>query len=585
MATDGDPRIGAEVDVSERDWGMTEAQLPARQVADVMKKLLCLPLLIVGILHAQSYSMGNLGTAINYAAFTTGLPSPCINAPIYTVTDTRGIATMTTALSMTGTGCSSSFIVGKTFSIVNTYTDYDGGPYTILSSPSSTSVTFSTTNTDGFNHTPTYSHAQSVVKDASGNLWQFYHLASGEGGAPSRSFPPGCVAVKKSTNNGSTWTNPANLFCDSSGLCNGDTANCDERNQETGLAANGNLVIWFWRYDWNHFHSMGLFSATCAPSSTNCTLTSNWTISQITLTPSGQKPGSWFWGSPYGTMVQLPGGALGATSVGNVSTQINAPAPTYMLISCDNGATWGTGNGCNTAQTSQYLIGNCGTACRRISVAPYGTNNYTAPPNNEFVVSWVGGSTLLLFARNNMYTSGGGCTTPCGPMVMMYSNDLGMTWTEEDTNIFGTGVGHPCPISGTVIGYTEVSPIIFNPNLGNGLWGLIWGDRMACTAEGEFQLDTLLFNPASVIASPTSFPTRQVVFTGHGGDTLCGYPAITPIGGSNSNQVLLGWDDELVGSGPLSLWQNTANWRPRDRRLRQGHKLRPERRRSHDPQG
>jgi hypothetical protein len=519
-----------------------------------MRKLLLL--LLISPLYAQlPLAMGNLGAITNYAAFTTGLPSPCVNQAVYTITETSGTATLVAGSNLTASGCTTANLVGKTFSIQNTYTDYDGGPYTIVSATSGTTITFTTTNTDGFSHLGTYSHGQTLVQDNNGKLWQFYHLAGGETG--SLAFP-GCIAIKSSSNNGTTWSNPVSTFCDSSGACNSGASNCGMQNQRSGVAANGNLVTWIWKYDWSTSDTIGVFYASCNPTN-DCTQTANWsTLTQLTLVPPGQTAGNFGWGSLHGVPVNLPGGAIGMTAVVYVGSPNPAPqtdAPAYLVISCDNGATWGTGTGC-TGAMAQYAA----NPTRQIQVSPYGTSGYTSLPNEEYNINWVGGTTLLLVGRNNQYTSG--CTTPCGPMLLFYSNDLGMTWTQQTTNISGRGLGASCtPTTGTVVSYTEVSPLIYNPNIGAGYLGLIFEDRIGCTgATFTSALMNILFTVPQAISSPTSFQAPTTVQQSLSSVALCGYAGVASIGGSSSNEVLVTFDDETYAGSELSLMQRTASF-------------------------
>lgn len=518
-----------------------------------MKKLFLILLLTPAAFAQMAYNMGSLGAISNYAAFTANITTPCVNQAIYTITETGGTATMTVGSSL---GCTTGALVGKTFYIQNTFTDYDGGPYTITSASSVTVVNFATTNTDGFTHLGTYSHGQTLVQDHNGKLWQFYHLANGEVG--SLSFP-GCIAIKSSSNNGTTWSNPVSTFCDSSMACDGATANCGMQNQRSGVTADGHLVTWIWKYDWSTSATVGIFYARCDPTA-DCTQTANWsTLTQLTLVPPGQTAGNFGWGSLHGVTVDLPGGAIGESAVvyvGSPNPTPQQPAPDYLVISCDNGATWGTGTGC-TGTMAQYAS----SPVRQIQVSPYGTTGFTSTPNEEYNINWVGGTTLLLFGRNQQYTAG--CTTPCGPVIEFVSTDLGMTWAEQDTNIVGRALGASCGPStpGTKISYLEVSPLVYNPGIGGGLLGMVFQDRFGCSTGGFTSTGmNILFTPTQAISSPTSFPAPTTIQNSLNGVGLCGYAGVASIGGAGSNEILYTFDDELYSGAYLALMQRTASF-------------------------
>ena len=88
----------------------------------------------------------------------------------------------------------------------------------------------------------------------------------------------------------------------------------------------------------------------------------------------------------------------------------NCGANMYLLISCDNGRTWGTGRGC-TGRMREYADS---------TMRPIGTSSDL--PTQESTLNWVGGRTLLGFVRNNPWSSD--CSSPCGSLVEMYSKDL-----------------------------------------------------------------------------------------------------------------------------------------------------------------
>ena len=481
-------------------------------------------LLLAFPVFSQSY-MGNLSPQINSAPTVTN--NSCgkgFQSGINSITVSGTTATMLTPSLIAGGPCTG---VGSSITIKNTFTGQDG-TWTLLSAQNTPpfTYTFTTTSKNVFDHTFRYDHDGSMVKDNSGKIWNFWHESASE------AKDVGWIEYKTSSDNGTTWTSTVRLFVDSGTSCNGGTQPCDWRNQEAGLASNGNVLVAWGSHDWNLASSgwMGMFYSYYNGTSWASPI-------PLTIVPRDQNPGAWRWCSPYGATVSLPGGAIGVTAVGGINKGCAAPYPMYMLISCDNGVTLGTGTGCSGAM-AQYAA----KPIRRIAAGGL----YSGAVTNEITLAWVGGNTLLGFMRNAQWISG--CKAQCGggSMIEYVSQDLGLTWTAVVTNLGGYNAGETA--------YAEVTPILYKPPAGN-LWMLVWGDRFASGGVNQFALLTLTFDPAAAIANPNGFGAPQVLYS-FKGTALCGYPSIVSTG---TNTFLLQWDDEVFGNY-LNLFQMTGTF-------------------------
>lgn len=492
-----------------------------------MKRLLLLLLSIPAF--AQTYTVGNLGTQTNSTPFAFNLSCVGHNSAITSIT-TSGTGPYTVVVNLAagiaGGPCGGG--VGNSVQIVNTFTGQDG-TYTTTAMNNSTpgSVTFTSASNPTFSSTFRYDHVGTLVKDLSGTVWNFWHEASQE------ATGIGWIQMKTSTNNGSTWTTPVTLFSDPSSTdCQAGTSQCDWRNQEAGITANGNILLSWGAHDWGATAGwQAMYYAYYNGTSWSSAI-------PITVVPSDQTPGSWDWCSPYGATVNLPGGAIGIMAAGQTTRACPTPAPEYLLISCDNGVTLGTGTGC-TGAMAQYAA----TPIRRITA----TAPFVNPPTNEITLAWIGGTTLLGYDRNNPWTSG--CTAPCGQLAQYVSNDLGVTWSVSTTNLGAYTAGETT--------YTEVSPLLYKPELGN-LWWLIWGDRYTASATNKFALRAQVISPSFAIANPNSYLASPDVLYSISGWSLSGYPGVVSTG---TNQFLVQWDS--LGQGTtLSLFTNTGSFIP-----------------------
>lgn len=491
-----------------------------------MRRFLALLFSLPLLASAQTYTPSSLANQTNTTPIAVNATcSSHPSSPITSITYSGGTATVNLATAIAGGGCGSG--VGNSITVSNTYTGQDG-TWTALTTNNTTpgNFTFSASSTDTFSSTFRYDHVPSMVKDLAGKIWNFWTESCLEASCI------GWIMEKSSADNGNTWTTPVKLFSDPSSTdCLGGTSQCDWRNQEAGLAANGNILVAWGSHDW------GATAGWQAMYYSYYNGTSWASPIAITIVPGDQTAGSWWWCSPYGATVSLPGGAIGVTTTGGITRACNPPYPAYMLISCDNGVTLGTGTGC-TGPMAQYAA----QPIRRITAT--GQTNLVT---NELTLAWVGGSTLIGYVRNNPWSSG--CTLPCGPMIQYVSQDVGLSWTAAVTNLGALDPGETS--------YTEVSPILYKPDLGN-MWWLVWGDRYALSGVNHFNLESMVISPSAVIANPTGFATPNVTYVGVSGWALAGYPTAVSTG---TNTFLLEWD--TLGASPnLSLFTGTGSFIP-----------------------
>lgn len=507
-----------------------------------MNRLLLAVLLLSPCCLAQ-ITLGNFGTQVR----TTG---PILAGPIGSCPQTGGIETITpntpivgqaTVLTALGAVCGATPL-----SINFTATDWDGGPYTVVSHdtnfPQSTVIVASQTDPYDITVFPNGDYAGNgvLVQDSAGTLWNFFKSC-----AQFEATGSACVAVRKSTDGGATWSTQVELFFDPGTSCNGGTQACLVQNQEVGYISGGNIAVVYRSYDPSNLSTTVSQTGTCNPTSVDCTNPSNWiNRSTVSLVPAGE-PGGFLFCQEYGTMVNLPGGALGLTINSGTSPVNCGSYHEYMLISCDQGVTYGTGTGCVGLKASY-----ASTPYRRMTTPSGG---YVIDPlEQELSVVYIGETTLYGLARNAQWTSG--CAAPCGQLIQWVSTDMGLTWSNALTNIGN----YPSPTGNSLKNYTEVSPVLFNPGLG-GLWMLVWADRGQDSGLVNYTQNLVMyFNPSTLLSNPTGYPANPTQFSYTPGLVLGGYPAVAYTG--VPNQLLLQWD----GSAPriaqaLAIWQETTS--------------------------
>lgn len=241
-----------------------------------------------------------------------------------------------------------------------------------------------------------------VVLDNSGNLWALTIFPY-----PNLLTNSGYIALKKSTDNGVTWSGYNPIAYDGapgamlSSLGCGPGANsapCYYVSGNFALSPDGYLTIayWvsaqtsnFWVAGTSTYSTKCCYLIKCNPSSADCTNVTNWTApAQIApaLSPAGYSLGYTF------VMVSSTDSRWWSGDMANGMT--DAQNHIYLYVSCDNGATWGSGTGCTHGE--QTII--------QIQDIPDG---YSSLPTGEYAVACIANcatpptSTLVLFNRNN----------------------------------------------------------------------------------------------------------------------------------------------------------------------------------------
>jgi hypothetical protein len=490
-----------------------------------------LVLLLPSCGNAQMDRIGNIGPASSWAAqvVNASCTSPqTLFSFIKTITVSSGMATIVTYQPLSGEPPCAEGATGNIIKISNTFTCFDGTSAVLTgTSDSPWTYTFATSCAASFAIKNQYEYGAEPVVDDSGKIWVFFAYSSGEAAAGQ------AIAVRQSADAGASWTSPVVVLQDTSRSCSRGSS-CAMNGAGVGLAPNGNIVVMSGEYD----PSIGNYVALL---STHYNGISWSTPTAITAIPPGET--TWSWCYVEQTIFRLPGGALGAEAVGTAgSYPANCGANMYLLISCDNGRTWGTGRGC-TGRMREYA----GSTMR-----PIGTSSDF--PTQESTLNWVGGRTLLGFIRNNPWSSD--CSSPCGSLVEMYSQDLGFTWTFADTNIGGQAVDAPTEH------YTMVSPWLYYTGFGHK-WTLFYGDRESTGTYAQM-VRQLTFDPEKAIRNSSDLTLGEILYGQPGPDALGCYAQAIP----TSRFGLLIWFDmfPLDLTGARQILQMPASYLPPTRR-------------------
>lgn len=462
--------------------------------------------------------------ATNTCAATAGIAGTFVG-PVKTITGTGTSATMTLEGSASTYGfgapvpcgippnATASTSINVAITISGTNTCYDG-PQTLTAATGAFIYTFASSCTANYatalgQASSPYEIGSMPMRDASGNIWVAFGYGNGTSDVPQT------VSARESTDGGHTFGAVIPLVVDTTNSCSSGSQ-CGINGTASGTAANGNLIVVTGVYDFKLSERTGQLWETIYNGST----WSPYSVATVGI-PSGQ-PSTWAWCWDMTQMINLPGGALGLEAIGDVGPgPVNCGFNVYILVSCDNGNSWGTGTGC-TGGMAQFAGTNS-----IILVAPASSGNW---PTTESNIAWVGGTTLLGFLRNNQST----LTTPA-PMIMFYSNDMGKTWTFQNTGIVGQAVG------AATTTYTETSPWLYNTGIG-GLWTLFYGDRPNSGSYSQI-VRQITFNPQAAIANPLSLGVGQFLWGMGAPGALGTYPGV--IRSSSDPYTVLVWCDEF----------------------------------------
>lgn len=480
---------------------------------------------------AQATQIGNIGPTSSWAAQAVNIScssSQTLFSFIKSIAVSSDTAAIVTYQPLSGESPCGDGATGNIITINNTFTCFDGS-WTVLTGTSKPPWTysFSTNCAASFAILDDYMISPLPIVDYPGNIWVFFNYAE----VPVPDADVGkVVVVRKSANGGSSWTDPIVVLQDSSGSCSNGN-NCAMNGTGAGLAPNGNIVLMSGEYDYSSREYVALLTTHYDGL--------HWsTPAAITAAPSGEA--TWSWCYAEQTIFKLPGGALGVEAVGTSgSYPAKCSTPTvYLLISCDNGRTWGTGKGCR-GRMRQYA----NSTTRAIGTA-------ADFPTAESTLNWVGGRTLLGFIRNNQWSNE--CSPPCGPLVEMYSKDLGFSWIFVDTNIAGQAVDAPTEH------YEEVSPWLYYTGFEHR-WTLFYGDRESTGTYAQM-VRQITFDPAMAISNPVGIAPGEILYGQRGPDALGSYTKAIPTSRFN----LLIWFDMYPESltGSRQILQMPASYLP-----------------------
>jgi hypothetical protein len=271
-----------------------------------------------------------------------------------------------------------------------------------------------------------------MAQDSTGATWAVF----------ARSYPNqinqgvSYLAIRKSTDGGHTWGTEQPFVYDGmpgafAHHCGpgGNTLPCSYVTGAMATAPNGDLVMSWWelRSDTAFFDNGGRFGIVCCfvrrctPTAVDCTLVANWTSDYQVPVTTANSPN----GVPYN-------GSIAMTSswfTGDMALGLDdRDSFLYIVTSCDNGATWGTGKSCTAGENTF------------INVKATSGVFSGAMPTQEFFMgcyancSIPASATLIEFGRNNIEGFSGGvgkclATQPtCGPPLFGFSTNGGRTW-------------------------------------------------------------------------------------------------------------------------------------------------------------
>jgi len=365
-----------------------------------------------------------------------------------------------------------------------------------------------------------------MMNTANGTILNFYRRGSTHAG------DRGVIMLRTSTDSGATW----NLF-NGTNYCSGsDPAGCifadastnqfDSRNTSGGISYDGSTLIVFWM---QYNQTGGTVGGVLAGNSAGA-FYSRSTDNGVSWSAPAALAGE-YW--TYGQLVVVPSGSPGVTgscATGCVAVTINGglvpdSARQFLIFSYDNGSTWDTAN--------QKTITGIGT--------------------QEIAILRTTGNQLIAFDRP---------TSANSPLVFLYSNDMGSTWTATTTNIALEATPQGWTVAAN--GQSQVSPWLTNCSLSDGSVTLFFAERDnwndPSTQHVYNYLRAITFRPQGAIASPKGFATPQDLYAQLPpitGFVNFGYPTVVKTPG---NTLLIEFNQQVSASNVnlVNLYTMTA---------------------------
>lgn len=484
-----------------------------------MRQILLVLVLCVGVFGQNNVLIAN-PTPVVITGKITAVPAanPAFTGwPEYIINNGDGTATM----SNTANNLFTYLAIGQSFTLSNSGTCYDGA-HVVTAEPSISRFTFS----DGGCHTTPADlqiyRGRSAMVNVGGTLYEFHNYFDScpltSGGYTHeclvvQSFPGQTIEWRTSVDGGLTWTNQGFLVPNVGyQQCSVSFPFCALDNPMAGVAPNGDIIVMWTRltgscstcvldgdegtfYIINHLGTWGTVKQVTAPAPSipvPAWITGNGNITTFNLTSY-----------PVGTMglvlMHFPGGYLNSK--------------TFLLLSCDNGQTWGVGCTANPVRLMDSAL-----------------------PTNETDAAGIAGTNdIVAFSRG---CNSPGCAPPDGALYFLYSNDAGMTWTKVQTTFAFTNAGMTLQ--------NQISPKVFCPTV-TAMCTVLYAERQNTSAHFSY-LRSLTFDPIAAIASPSVLGSdTQLLWsalqdnTGSTGFPDWGYPSGALFGAS----IALEWYIEM----------------------------------------
>jgi len=250
-----------------------------------------------------------------------------------------------------------------------------------------------------------------------------------------------------------------------------------------GIAPDGTMILWSWAYTADN-NFPGDHEGCWWSRSTDNGVT--WSVPQFY---SGLHTQTAYLVAPQSLLV-VPAGSPGVTgpcASGCVAQILGVDSATEdLLFSYDDGQTWPD---------------------EKVMFPQTITNGLGYITENEII--WVGGNTLLGFARSSLFASSNG-----GPqrLIFISSTDMGTTWNGALTNF----PIENCPSGTTAFMDVYPQPILLRAPVQPNLMTLFYGERASCLgipSTVNYYLRSLTFNPYAMLSDPTGYPTTPARVT------------------------------------------------------------------------
>jgi len=408
--------------------------------------------------------------------------------------------------------------VGSTLTFAGTHTPFDGQTLTVVAQNTNAApFAFLMSTSLQASYIRPYNNFGTLVdhRGVDGLIYAFTGDSFSNVGAP------GNLTFRVSADNGVSFGPLTTLVTDTTNVCdNQGSTQCTYTIAETGMTASGRLLVWTTKID---FSLDTINKWTWCDNA--CTNPASWAPLQTWSRPDLEC--DMCWDVVYGHVFTLPSGQLAMSQYafhGNLQGYRH-----YLITSCDNGASWGQ----PTCPNSVIVVAE------------------NAATNESFFQTLAGTNTVLMFERNLVSSStplapckgfNGPSPTACGPMIMSWSLDGGLTWSPYvNTNIVDYAGRQP-------LGFEEVSPWVV-PGQG-GQYTLLYVDRT-----GPY-LSAINFYPNRVIANPQSFPPPQIV-SAYPASGDSGYPSAINL---TNDTLLIQWAHQQYASGPTNQFLMTAQY-------------------------